>query len=1091
MPSKQVDKRAGQPAGAGRSRERSSTRRGRCQDSPVPSESERATRSDRASLLAIAEHGAVPIDLLAALRRCSLDEARSWVETGKARKWLRTTSYPAEEFEWVLPLIRGVKLAGRQWLRRERPSSLHLEHRRRIIEARLLLREEKPGWRWVSECEFRNRPDSPWVPDGVLERGKKGWVVEVEMHGKDDAEVLHRRLEELAEKYAGVIYFCAPGTRGALEELKKSGRFPTLQVRPLPGEAFGRRRGRYEPPRAARRVLRLLSEEGMVAEDHLGPLLGWRKSKVKKVLAALEEESCICRAAEVNGEQGWVSCTERGSARSGTGLPHFHISGRVGLAKRMRLTAVRLDLEGRCGGTAWRSHRMLAKDQGSRSGVPHGAIRIDGESCAVLILDPTPTRAPLARRLAALRERYGRVLCYRVDNRVEWMADFAGFAEEHALTKVELRDLPKRHLLRLTGDGKGGLDSEAELSFVRLALEEEKPDWVWIVPDRKARGGDEEPVPDGILSDGEQRYAVEVEVSVLPARELKERLKGLCRAYDGVIYFCGLPDYRRLRRLERQGAFPKLDARLTPGAMRFRVFGPVVRDAYEPSPEAIRALRLINEEGVVAVAQLHRALGWTVERLAEVMAELLDNKCIRRGFEVKRDGGWVWCNYRGEARAETGLVPPRVTRATGRNGLRRRFVLMEVRLDALARWPEARWRTGREVRRDYNLPSSGVPTAVIERGGLRYAVLVLESRCYWKTTVGLLEQWKHEYAGVVVYRTSILIPWMRALVRKHQLDHVEIRDLPKPKTGPYRSLDDEWRSGHEPFEPTGLERRLLTLTSLEGLLSLQQLPRALGCSEEEAERTVISLEERNCLQRHYEEEWPGGWVMCNGRGTTMAATGLARAKLPKLEALEQRFQLMEIRLSRGAPLSAATWKTRRELAHGLKAHAHVAHAAMRRDGGWRAVAVYFRQFRTSDTRVSLERWSAEFDGVTCYCRAHEVEVFRRFVDRHGLTAVEVEAIPRSPDHEARARQEAFEAELLRREEERAAREHPKVMARRAVAAAIRGGRLVKPDVCQNGCHIEKPGDLDAHHRNYDEPLNVEWLCITCHVAANAALEARS
>lgn len=44
--------------------------------------------------------------------------------------------------------------------------------------------------------------------------------------------------------------------------------------------------------------------------------------------------------------------------------------------------------------------------------------------------------------------------------------------------------------------------------------------------------------------------------------------------------------------------------------------------------------------------------------------------------------------------------------------------------------------------------------------------------------------------------------------------------------------------------------------------------------------------------------------------------------------------------------------------------------------------------------------------------------------------------------------------------------------------AIRYGKIIKPNVCSR---CGKGGDLDAHHADYSKPLEVEWLCRSCHV----------
>ena len=53
-------------------------------------------------------------------------------------------------------------------------------------------------------------------------------------------------------------------------------------------------------------------------------------------------------------------------------------------------------------------------------------------------------------------------------------------------------------------------------------------------------------------------------------------------------------------------------------------------------------------------------------------------------------------------------------------------------------------------------------------------------------------------------------------------------------------------------------------------------------------------------------------------------------------------------------------------------------------------------------------------------------------------------------------------------------------AHNAVNNAVRDGRLHKPTCC-NKCGQETPSRrLQAHHHDYDRPLNVDWVCTTCH-----------
>ena len=52
-----------------------------------------------------------------------------------------------------------------------------------------------------------------------------------------------------------------------------------------------------------------------------------------------------------------------------------------------------------------------------------------------------------------------------------------------------------------------------------------------------------------------------------------------------------------------------------------------------------------------------------------------------------------------------------------------------------------------------------------------------------------------------------------------------------------------------------------------------------------------------------------------------------------------------------------------------------------------------------------------------------------------------------------------------------------IQAHQAVKRAIDEGKLIRPDYCL-ACF--KPGRLEAHHHDYSKPLEVAWLCASCH-----------
>lgn len=56
-------------------------------------------------------------------------------------------------------------------------------------------------------------------------------------------------------------------------------------------------------------------------------------------------------------------------------------------------------------------------------------------------------------------------------------------------------------------------------------------------------------------------------------------------------------------------------------------------------------------------------------------------------------------------------------------------------------------------------------------------------------------------------------------------------------------------------------------------------------------------------------------------------------------------------------------------------------------------------------------------------------------------------------------------------------EKEKAHARYEVRGAIEKGFLVRPDICTL---CGRDGMIFAHHSDYSDPLNVDWLCRKCH-----------
>jgi hypothetical protein len=284
----------------------------------------------------------------------------------------------------------------------------------------------------------------------------------------------------------------------------------------------------------------------------------------------------------------------------------------------------------------------------------------------------------------------------------------------------------------------------------------------------------------------------------------------------------------------------------------------------------------------------------------------------------------------------------------------------------------------------------------------------------------------------------------------------------------------------------GYEVSLLWLINTEGMISEMQLPRVLGCSPEVTERLIAPLLEHGCLERK------DGWIYCRGYGPKLSGTDMAAPAIPNERYREQRFQLMEVRLSHGEPVSSQNWKTNRQLAQEKSAAGEPSptnrwpNAAVQIDGKWCAIALVFGEFRRGKLLKQLTRWAQEHGELKCYCPAEDVAPFRRLLEGRNLSSATVEAFPKAPDGSARERQEAFEARLIEEREERKSRDSHKFRAQKAVADAVRTGRLKKPEHCEVCGEKIPKGKLQGHHEDYSKPLEVRWVCTKCHPAEDKA-----
>jgi hypothetical protein len=86
----------------------------------------------------------------------------------------------------------------------------------------------------------------------------------------------------------------------------------------------------------------------------------------------------------------------------------------------------------------------------------------------------------------------------------------------------------------------------------------------------------------------------------------------------------------------------------------------------------------------------------------------------------------------------------------------------------------------------------------------------------------------------------------------------------------------------------------------------------------------------------------------------------------------------------------------------------------------------------------------------------------------------------------RAARDELERPVL---EAKAARARTKHRANRAVADAVRHGKIQKPTHCSACGRETVRREMHAHHDDHTKPLDVRWLCRRCHEAHHRAVVA--
>ena len=103
---------------------------------------------------------------------------------------------------------------------------------------------------------------------------------------------------------------------------------------------------------------------------------------------------------------------------------------------------------------------------------------------------------------------------------------------------------------------------------------------------------------------------------------------------------------------------------------------------------------------------------------------------------------------------------------------------------------------------------------------------------------------------------------------------------------------------------------------------------------------------------------------------------------------------------------------------------------------------------------------------------------KRKKDKHDAICLECRR-----DYKKRNREKLLISQRARRKDNDDYR--MKHSAHNAVLTEIRAGRMTRPDKCSR-CGAK--GTVEAHHQDYDKPIDIVWLCVQCHAKEHSKME---
>jgi predicted transcriptional regulator len=393
----------------------------------------------------VSEQGAAPVDLLARPTGEPVAQVRTRLRRLARGGWLALDEFETEPYPWARLRAQARELGLRALHRAPNPTGLN--HRRGVIEAQRVLVARHPKGHWVSEGEIIAREGfRDDRPDGELEVGGKRWAIEVELSRKSAPQV-RRHVAGLLKRYDRVLYFCAPHVLALLKRVAVELPAGCLEVCEVKQERWllppeHRRAVKLERRILAheRKLLALITEEGLVAIDQLARLLGREAQELRGELDRLQRDGLLEQGLRFRGSPGWVWCTYRGARLSGTGIAVLYRVGSARLQRRRSFMAVRIALTGGRRQGRWVTRRMLGK--GVKRGMPFDIAVWEHRgrrSAIVLSLDQPIKNPSTVSMIDRLGRDYDEVLWYCSGIS---LPRARRFVLERSLENVEVRLLP-------------------------------------------------------------------------------------------------------------------------------------------------------------------------------------------------------------------------------------------------------------------------------------------------------------------------------------------------------------------------------------------------------------------------------------------------------------------------------------------------------------------------------------------------------------------------------------------------------------------------------------------------------------------------